>query len=117
MAGVRSTARVSCEGDETEMTETAPILEMMRHSRLIMQEETIAEGVTNAEVEQTVAEAESENESEDDDSILCPTKPSHIELGRSTVKAEDLVLMKKLGYFGEMMMNWFILLERRRFQS
>jgi hypothetical protein len=48
-----------------------------------------------------VAEAKSENESEDDDSILCLTKPSHIEFGRSTVKAEDLVLMKKLGYFGE----------------
>jgi hypothetical protein len=25
----------------------------------------------------------------------------HIEFGKSTVKAEDLVLMKKLGYFGE----------------
>jgi hypothetical protein len=48
-----------------------------------------------------VAEAESENESEDDDSILCPIKPNHIEFRRSTVKAEDLVLMKKLGYFGE----------------
>jgi hypothetical protein len=27
--------------------------------------------------------------------------PVHVEFGRSTVKAEDLVLMKKLGYFGE----------------
>jgi hypothetical protein len=74
---------------------------MMRCSGLVVQEETIAEGVTNAEAKQTVAEAESENETKDDDSILCPTKPSHIEFGRSTVKAEDLVLMKKLGYFGE----------------
>jgi hypothetical protein len=41
------------------------------------------------------------NESEEDNSILSPTKPSHIEFGRSTVKAEDLVVMKKLGYFGE----------------
>jgi hypothetical protein len=48
-----------------------------------------------------VVEVESENESEDDDSILCPTKPIQIEFGRSTVKAEDLVLIKKLGYFGE----------------
>jgi hypothetical protein len=32
---------------------------------------------------------------------MCPTKPSHIEFGKSTVKAEDLVVMKKLGYFGE----------------
>ena len=48
-----------------------------------------------------MAEAESDNESEDDDSILCPTNPSHVEFGRSIVKVEDLVLMKKLGYFGE----------------
>jgi hypothetical protein len=38
MAGVRSTARVSREGDETEVTETAPISEMMRQSRLVVQE-------------------------------------------------------------------------------
>jgi hypothetical protein len=48
-----------------------------------------------------VAEVKSDNESEDDDSILCSTKPSNVEFGRSTVKAEDLVLMKKLGYFGD----------------
>jgi hypothetical protein len=101
MARVRSTARVTHEGDETETTETTPILEMMRRFGLVVQEETIAEGVTNAEAEQTVAEAESENESGDFDTILCPTKPNHIEFGRSTVKVEDLVLMKKLGYFGE----------------
>jgi hypothetical protein len=34
MARVRSTARVTREGDETEMTEIAPISEMMRHSGL-----------------------------------------------------------------------------------
>jgi hypothetical protein len=48
-----------------------------------------------------VAEVESDNESEEDDSILCPTKPSHVKFGKSTVKAEDLIVMKKLGYFGE----------------
>jgi hypothetical protein len=32
---------------------------------------------------------------------LSPSKPSHIEFGKSTVKAEDLVLMKKLRYFGK----------------
>jgi hypothetical protein len=31
---------------------------------------------------------------------LSPSKPSHIEFDKSTVKPEDLVLMKKLGYFG-----------------
>ena len=101
MARVRSTARVSREGDETETTETAPISEMMRRSGLIVQEGAITEGASNVEAEQVVTEVESHNEIEDDNSILCPTKPSHVEFGRSTVKAEDLILMKKLGYFGE----------------
>jgi hypothetical protein len=101
IARLRSTARVTREGDEAGTTETAPISEVMRHSRLVMQEETIAKGVADVEAEQTVAEAESENESEDNDSILSPSKPSHVEFGKSTIKADDLVLMKKLGYFGE----------------
>jgi hypothetical protein len=66
-----------------------------------VQEETITEGAADIEAEQTVAEADSENEDEDGDNILSQSKPSHIEFGRSIVKAEDLVLMKKLGYFGE----------------
>jgi hypothetical protein len=98
---VRSIARVTREGDETKTTETTPISEMMRRAGLVVQEETFAEDTSNAEAEQAVVEAKSGNESEDDDSILCPTNPSHVEFGRSTVKAEDLVLMKKLGYFGE----------------
>jgi hypothetical protein len=101
MARVRSTTRVSHEGDETEMTETTPILEMMRRSGLVVVEGVIAEGTSTAEAEQAVTKVESDNESEYDDSILCPTKPSHVEFGRSTVKAEDLIVMKKLGYFGE----------------
>jgi hypothetical protein len=32
---------------------------------------------------------------------LSPEKPSHLEFGRSTVTADDMVIMKKLGYFGE----------------
>jgi hypothetical protein len=78
---------------------------MMRRSGRVMQEETIAEGTSNAEAEQVVAEAESDNESEDDDNILCPTKPSHVEFVRSAVKAEDLVLMKKLDILEKMTMN------------
>jgi hypothetical protein len=101
MARVRSTARVSCEGDETEATETAPISEMMRWSGLVVQEGAIAEGTSNAEAERAIAEVESDNESEEDDSIMCSTKPSHDEFGKSTVNAEDLIVMKKLGYFGE----------------
>jgi hypothetical protein len=32
---------------------------------------------------------------------LSPSKPSHIEFGKSIVTAEDMIMMKKLGYFGE----------------
>jgi hypothetical protein len=101
MARVRSTARVSREGDETEMTETMPISEMMRRSGLVVQEGPTAKDSPNVEVEQTEAEVGSDNESEEDNIILSPTKPSHIEFRRSTVIAEDLAVMKKLGYFGE----------------
>jgi hypothetical protein len=101
MARVRSTARVSRGGDETEATETAPISEVMRRSGLVVQEGATAKVTSNAEAEQVVAEVGSDNESEEDDSILCPTKTSHIEFGKSRVKGEDLVVMKKLGYFGE----------------
>jgi hypothetical protein len=92
---------VSREGDETEATETVPISEVMRRSGLIASEEAVVEGTSNAEAEQIVAEGGSENESEEDNSILSPAKPSHIEFGKSTVTADDMVMMKNLGYFGE----------------
>jgi hypothetical protein len=38
MARIRSTARLTNEGGETEATETAPILEVMKHSGLVVQE-------------------------------------------------------------------------------
>jgi hypothetical protein len=39
MARVRSTARVDHEGDETEATETVPILEAMKRSGLVTPED------------------------------------------------------------------------------
>jgi hypothetical protein len=39
MARVRSTTRVDREGDETEATETVPISEEMKHSRLVTPED------------------------------------------------------------------------------
>jgi hypothetical protein len=63
-------------------------------------EEAVAEGDT-AEAEQTVALDGSDDEFEEDNNILSPSKPSHIEFGKSTVSPEDLVMMKKLSYFGE----------------
>jgi hypothetical protein len=99
MARVRSTAWVSREGGETEVTETTPISEVMRRSGLVVSEGAIAEGET-AEAEQTVVNR-SDDENEEDNNILSPSKPNHIEFGKSTVSEEDLVMMKKLGYFGE----------------
>jgi hypothetical protein len=98
---VRSTARVSREGEETKIAETAPILEVMKRSGLVVSEEVTAEGAPNTEAEQIVARGESDNDSEEDNSILSPTKPSHIEFGKSTVTEDDMVMMRKLGYFGE----------------
>ena len=82
MARVRSTTRVSREGDDVEMTETTPISEMMRRSGLVVPEEAVAEGDT-AEAEQT--EVGSDDEFEENNNILSPSKPSHIEFGKSTV--------------------------------
>jgi hypothetical protein len=101
MARVRSTARVSREGDETEVTETVPISEMMRRSGLVVQGKPTAEDTPNVEAEQTEAVVGSDNKSEEDNNILSPTKLGHIEFGRSTITVVDLVMMKKLGYFGE----------------
>jgi hypothetical protein len=100
MARVRSTARVSREEDDAEVTEIAPISEVMRRSGLVVSEGAIAEGETT-EAEQTLVEDMSDDEKEEDNSILSLSKLSHIEFGKSTMSAEDLVIMKKLGYFGE----------------
>jgi hypothetical protein len=100
MARVRSTARVSREGDDDETTETAPISKMMRRSGLVVSEKVVSEDEA-AEAEQTATEDGSDDEAEEDYSILSSSKPSHIKFGKSTVIAEDMITMKKLGYFGE----------------
>jgi hypothetical protein len=63
MARVRSTARVSLEGDEAKVTKTAPISEVMRQSGLVVPEEVVAEGTSITEAEQ-IAVGGSENEDE-----------------------------------------------------
>jgi hypothetical protein len=81
---------------------SSPISEVMKRSGLIVQEEkeTVpTEDVVDAEVEPTTAEASTEDENDDD--ILSPSKPNHIGFGKSIITAEDMVLMKKLGYFGD----------------
>jgi hypothetical protein len=98
MARVRSTARVSREGEETEITETAPISEVMEQSGLVVTEGAIDEGTPDAEAEQAVVEEENADEVEEDYSILIP---SHLDFEKSTVSEDDMPMMMKLGYFGE----------------
>jgi hypothetical protein len=92
MARVRSTARVTRNGEEAEGAETAPISEVMQRSGLV-----VSEDAPTAEAEQVDAE---ETESEDDYSVV-PSKPSHLEFGKSTVTEGDMSKMMKLGYFSE----------------
>jgi hypothetical protein len=52
MARVRSTARITHDGEETEATETAPIFEVMRQSGLVVPEGAADEGAPADEAEQ-----------------------------------------------------------------
>jgi hypothetical protein len=75
MARVRSTARVTREGEETEATEIAPISEVMRQSVLGVTEGTVDEGTSGAKAEQAdIKEEENADEEEEDYSILIPSK-------------------------------------------
>jgi hypothetical protein len=101
MTRVRSTARVTREGEETEATETALISKVMRQSGLVVTEGAIEEGASTAEAEQADVEEENVDEGEEDYSILIPSKPGHLDFEKSTVSEADEPMMMKLGYFGE----------------
>jgi hypothetical protein len=101
MARVRSTARVTREGEETEATETTPISEIMRQSGLVVTEGIIDEDILAAEAKQADIKEENADEEEEDNSILIPSKPSHLDFEKSTVSEADVPMMMKLGYFGE----------------
>jgi hypothetical protein len=105
MARVRSTARVDREGDETEVTDTVPISEAMKRSGLVTPEDMPAaenipatEDIPAAEIERTAVE---ETDSEDDYSSAVPSKPSHLDFGKSTISEADFPKMVKLGYLSE----------------
>jgi hypothetical protein len=57
----------------------------MRPSGLVVSEDATVEDATT-EAEETVAEGGSDDESEEDNNILSPSKPSHIEFRKLTVK-------------------------------
>jgi hypothetical protein len=108
MARVRSTARVEREGGEAEGSETVPISEAMQRSGLVTSEEIRTAETTEqtvTETEQVAAEAEEENieeaDPDDDYHIAVPSKPSHLDFGKSTVSKADLSKMVKSGYFSE----------------
>jgi hypothetical protein len=75
---------VSRKGDDAETTEIVPISEMMRRSGLVITEKVVFKDEA-VEVEQIAAEDGSDDEVEEDYSILSPSKPSHIEFGKSTL--------------------------------
>jgi hypothetical protein len=101
VARVRSTARVTREGEETEATEIAPISEVMRQLGLVVTEGTVDEGTSSAEAEQADIEEENADEEEEDYGIMIPSKPNHLNFEKSTVSEAELPMMMKLGYFGE----------------
>jgi hypothetical protein len=100
MARVRSTSRVTRDGEEAEAAETAPIFEVMRQSHLVVSEGASDEGAPAAEAEQADIEEGEADEEEIDYSVM-PSKPSHLEFGKSTVSEADMPMMTMLGYFGE----------------
>jgi hypothetical protein len=93
MARVRSTAKVIRDGEEAEGAETAPISEVMKRSGLVASEDAPATEAKQADVE--------EAESEDDYSSAVPSKPSHLDFGKSTISEGDLPKMLNLGYLSE----------------
>jgi hypothetical protein len=101
MARVRSTARVTRDGEETEAAETAPISEVMRRSGLVVMEGASDEDAPATETEQADIEEGGAGEEEIDYKTAMPSKPSHLDFGKSTVSEADMAMMTKLGYFRE----------------
>ena len=71
----------------------------MKRLGLVVPGEASDKGAPNAEAVQTVVEGESDNESEEDNNILNPAKPSHLEFGKSTQTEDDMTMTKKTGLF------------------
>jgi hypothetical protein len=101
MARVCSTARVTHDGEENEAAETAPISEVMRQSGLVVTEGACDKGAPAVEAEQAGIEEGDADEEEIDYNTVMPSKPSHLDFGKSTVSEADMPMMIKLGYFRE----------------
>jgi hypothetical protein len=93
---------VTRDGEEAEATETAPISKVMKRSRMLVTEGVTDEGAPAAEAEQAdIEEDDVDDDEEEDYSTLMPSKPSHLDFGKSIVSEADMPMMIKLGYFGE----------------
>jgi hypothetical protein len=73
----------------------------MRRSGLVVTEGASDEEAPTAAAEQTDIEEGDAREGENDYDIIMPSKPSHLDLGKSTVSKADMTMMTKLGYFRE----------------
>jgi hypothetical protein len=96
MARVRSIARVTRDGEEAEAVETAPISEVMRQMGLVVIEGASDKGAPAAEAEHADFEEGAIGEEEMDYNIIMPSKPSHLDFGKSIFEA-DMPMMIKLG--------------------
>jgi hypothetical protein len=86
MARVRSTARVTRDGEEAETIETAPIFEVMKQSGMVVTELAAEEGAPSAEVEYADIEEDVVDEEEEDYNTLMPAKHSHLYFGEPEKK-------------------------------
>ena len=112
MARVRSTARVEREGGEAEGSETVPISEAMQRSGLVTSEEIPTVGAEQAATEaeeENIEENIEETDPEDDYHIAMPSKPSHLDFGKSTVSKADLSKMVERITMPKRGMNWAFL--------
>jgi hypothetical protein len=82
MARVRSTARVTHDGEETEATETALISKVMQRSGLVVTEGAPDEGAPATEAEQADIEEGDTSEEEINYNTAMPLKPSHLDFGK-----------------------------------
>jgi hypothetical protein len=85
------------EGEALDTIDMAPISEVMKATVVAKPKATDKEHAP----EESGFDGEVGGDEEEDDNMLRPSKPSHIEFGQSTVKPEDLDVLKRLGYIGD----------------
>lgn len=85
------------EGEALDTIDMAPISEVMKATVVAELKATDKEHAP----EESGFDGEVGGDEEEDDNMLRPNKPSHIEFGQSIVKSNDLDVLKRLWYIGE----------------